>query len=102
MVSVPVLSVHNTSMAPRFWMEFRRLTMTFFLDMARAPLERHTVTIMGSISGVMPTATAKAKKKASCQLCLVNPLMRKTKGTITAMKRIINQVKLATPLSKLV
>ena len=83
-------------------MEFSRLTMTFFLAMAMAPLERHTVTIMGSISGVMPTATAKAKKNASCQLCLVNPLMRKTMGTITAMKRIINQVKRATPLSKLV
>ena len=83
-------------------MEFSRLTMTFFLDIARAPLERHTVTIMGSISGVIPTATAKAKKNASCQLCLVNPLMRKTKGTITTMNRIISQVNLDTPLSKLV
>ena len=29
MVSVPVLSVQSTSMAPKFWIELRRLTMTF-------------------------------------------------------------------------
>ena len=32
--------------------------------MAMAPLDRQTETIIGSISGVRPTATAKAKKKA--------------------------------------
>ena len=65
MVSVPVLSVQSTSMAPKFWMEFRRLTMTFFFDIASAPLDRQTETIIGSISGVSPTATASAKKNAS-------------------------------------
>src|ERR1035437_915592 len=80
MVSVPVLSVHNTSMAPKFWMEFSRLTITFLRLMASAPLERQTETIIGSISGVRPTATAIAKKKASFQSCLVKPLMRKTRG----------------------
>ena len=75
MVSVPVLSVQSTSMAPKFWIELMRLTMTFFLDMASAPLERHTETIIGSISGVSPTATARAKKKASFQLCLLRPLI---------------------------
>ena len=30
------------------------------------------MTIIGSISGVSPTATARAKKKASPQLCLVS------------------------------
>jgi hypothetical protein len=65
-------------------------------------LERQTDTIMGSISGVRPTATAREKKKASCQLCLVRPLSRKTDGTITAMKRIISQVNCRTPRSKLV
>ena len=54
-------------MAPRFWMALIRLTMTFFLAIAIAPLDRQTVTIIGSISGVSPTATAMAKKKASCQ-----------------------------------
>src|ERR1051325_3621243 len=82
-VSVPVLSVHNTFIAPKFWMELSFLTMTFFLDIASAPLERQTETIIGNISGVRPTATAIAKKKASFQLCLNRPLMRKTIGTIT-------------------
>src|ERR1035437_4514347 len=69
---------------------------------ARAPLERLTVTIMGSISGVSPTATAIANRIASNQSCLLSPLIRKTAGTITAMKPIISQVNLLTPLSKLV
>ena len=102
MVSVPVLSVQSTSMAPKFWIELSRLTMTFFRDMASAPLDRQTETIIGSISGVRPTATASEKKKASFQSCLVRPLMRKTSGTITSMNRIISQVNLLTPLSKAV
>ena len=64
MVSVPVLSVQRTSMAPKFWIALSRLTMTRFRAMASAPLERQTVTIIGSISGVSPTATARAKKNA--------------------------------------
>ena len=89
-------------MAPRFWIEFSRLTITFLRDMAIAPRERQTVTIIGSISGVMPTATAIAKKNASLQSCFVSPLIRKTSGTMTIMKRIISQVNRATPRSKLV
>ena len=68
-VSVPVLSVHSTSIAPKFWIEFRRLTMTFLRDMAIAPLARLMVTIIGSISGVRPTATATANRNASIQSC---------------------------------
>jgi hypothetical protein len=63
-VSVPVLSVQSKSIAPKFWMELRRLTITFFRLMAIAPLARQTETIIGNISGVSPTATASAKKKA--------------------------------------
>ena len=71
MVSVPVLSVQSTSMAPRFWIEFSRLTMTFFFDIASAPLDRQTETIIGSISGVNPTATAiEREKKASAPTML--------------------------------
>ena len=92
-VSVPVLSVQSTSIAPRFWIALRRLTMTFFLDIAIAPFDRQTVTIIGSISGVSPTATATAKKKASPQSPFVSPLIRNTSGTITSMKRSISQVK---------
>ena len=62
-VSVPVLSVQRMSIAPRFWIELSRLTMTFFFDIAMAPLERFTVTIIGSISGVSPTATERREEQ---------------------------------------
>ena len=101
-VSVPVLSVQSTSIAPRFWIALIRLTMTFLRPIATAPLDRHTVTIIGSISGVRPTATATAKKKACIQLPLVRPLMRNTSGTITSMKRSMSQVNWAMPRSKAV
>ena len=101
-VSVPVLSVHSTSMAPKFWMALSRLTITFARDMASAPLARLTVTIIGSISGVRPTATATANSSASSQSCLVRPLIRNTAGTITTMNLIISQVNRSMPWSKAV
>ncbi len=101
-VSVPVLSVHSTSIAPKFWIEFRRLTITFLRAIASAPLPRLIVTIIGSISGVSPTATATANRNASTQLPLEKPLMRNTSGTMTIMKRIISQMNRLTPTSKLV
>ena len=73
-------------------MALRRLTITLARAMAVAPLARLTVTIIGSISGVRPTATDTANNSASSQSCFVNPLMRKTSGPITMMKQIINQV----------
>src|SRR5271155_636422 len=100
MVSVPVLSVQSTFIAPKFWIELSFLTMTFFLDIASAPLERQTDTIIGSISGVRPTAMASAKRNVSLpQMCLVNPLMKNTIGAITAMNVIISQINLLMPLS---
>ncbi len=86
MVSVPVLSVQSTSMAPKFWIELRRLTMTFLRDIASAPLERQTETIIGSISGVSPTATAREKKKASFQSCLKSPTSGRSERTGTRTK----------------
>ena len=76
--------------------------MTFFFDMAMAPLARLTVTIIGSISGVSPTATATANSSASNQLPLLRPLIRNTRGTMIAMSPSIIQVTRAMPLSKLV
>ena len=76
--------------------------MTFLRDIISAPFERQTVMIIGSISGVSPTATARAKSNASTQFPLVSPTMRKVTVTITTMKRIISQVKSLTPRSKLV
>ncbi len=58
------------------------------------------MTILGSISGVRPTATAMAKKKASDQFPLVNPLMKNTSGTMTRTNRRISHVNFAMPLSK--
>ncbi len=78
------------------------LTMTFLRAIAMAPLDRQTVTIIGSISGVSPTATARAKKNASCQRPLVRPLITNTSGTMTRMNRIMSHVNRATPLSKAV
>src|SRR5664280_3848223 len=89
-------------MAPKFWIALRRLTMTFFRDIAIAPFARLTVTIIGSISGVKPTATATANNSASSQLPLVTPLITNTRGAITRMNPSINQVKRVMPLSKLV
>ena len=97
-VRVPVLSVHSTSMAPKFWMASSRLITTFLRDSTSAPLARVDVTIMGSISGVRPTATDSANKKACGQSPLVRPLTRNTMGTITSAKRISNQLTLLTPL----
>jgi len=76
--------------------------MTFFRAIIRAPFDRHTVMIIGSISGVRPTATDSANSSASIQLWLRSPTTRNVIETITTMKRIINQVKSRTPLSKLV
>ena len=70
--------------------------------MASAPLDRQTETIIGSISGVRPTATASAKKNASFQSCLEMPLMTKTIGTITSMKESISQTNFFTPRSNAV
>ena len=70
--------------------------------MATAPFERHTVTIIGSISGVRPTAMATAKKKASTQFPLMSPLMTNTVGTITNMNRRSSQVNCEMSRSKAV
>ena len=97
-VSVPVLSVHSTSIAPKFWIASSRLTMTFLRDITTAPLASVEVTIIGSISGVSPTATDSANRKASPQSLLVKPLISSTIGTITSAKRISSQLTLLTPV----
>ena len=52
---------------------------------------------MGSISGVSPTATDIANRKASAQSPLVMPSMSNTRGSIKAMKRIRIQATWFTP-----
>ena len=64
-VSVPVLSVHSTSIAPRSWTAERRFTMTRCRVSRIAPRESVTETIIGSSSGVSPTASATANRNDS-------------------------------------
>ena len=64
-VRVPVLSEQRTFILPKFSMEARRLTMTFFDAMRFAPWERLMLMIAGSSCGVSPTAKANAKRKDS-------------------------------------
>ena len=74
--------------------------MTFLRDRKTAPLARVEVTIIGSISGVRPTATESANSRASIQSCFVKPLMKNTSGAMTSMKRINSQLTLFTPVWK--
>src|SRR3974390_3327736 len=101
-VRVPVLSVQRISIAPKFWIAFSRFTMVLRRAIATAPLARFVVTIIGSISGVNPTATETAKSNDSNQSPLLMPLMRSTSGAITIRNRISIQLTLLMPLSKLV
>ena len=84
-------------MAPKFWIASSRLTTTFLRDSSTAPLASVLVTIMGSISGVRPTATDSANRNASSQSPLVKPLTTSTMGTMTSAKRISSQLTLLTP-----
>ena len=70
-------------------------------DNSTAPRERQTVTIIGSISGVSPTATARANSSASCQLPWAQPFSTNTEGTSTATNRSISHVNCEMPRSKL-
>ena len=84
-------------MAPKFWMELRFLTTVLFLLMDTAPFARQVVTIIGSISGVRPTAMEMPNRKASSQSPFVMPLTRKTRGTMISIKRISTQETAFTP-----
>src|SRR5260370_680448 len=76
-VSVPVLSVQSTSIAPKLWMALRRFTTTFRLAMAIAPFARLALTSIGSISGVRPTATETANRNACSVRGLVHGRTRR-------------------------
>jgi hypothetical protein len=68
------------------------LTITFWRDITTAPLASVAVTIIGSISGVRPTAIDSANSAASHQSPLATPLITSTSGAITSMKRISTQL----------
>ena len=79
-VSVPVLSVHRTSISPNVWIAPRVRTITFLRDIDTAPLASVEVMITGSISGVSPTAMLIANRKAVDQSFFATPLMTNTIG----------------------
>ena len=83
-------------------MEFKFFTMVCFLLIETAPFARQVVTIIGSISGVSPTAMEIPNRNASSQSPFVMPLIKNTSGTITSIKRIKTQETALTPLVKLV
>ncbi len=90
------------SIAPKFCIEFRFLTIVFFLLIETAPFARHVVTIIGSISGVSPTATEIPNRNACNQFPFVMPFITKTSGTIISIKRINTHDTAFTPFVKLV
>ena len=59
-VSVPVLSVHSVSIAPKFSMAARRRTITPPAAMRWAPRASVRLMTAGSSSGARPTASATA------------------------------------------
>ena len=91
MVSVPVLSMQSTSILPKPCMALMSLIIVCFLLMARLPLARQAVMTIGSISGISPTATDRAKAKDSSHFPPVIPRITNTIGTSTAMKRSMTQ-----------
>ena len=90
-VSVPVLSVHNTDMAPRSWIEASRLTMTLRPAMRKAPRESVTVVIIGKSSGVSPTASATANSSESSTGRPNTTRMVRTTTTSASVSRAITR-----------
>ena len=81
LVSVPVLSLHKTSVLPKFCIVARFLTMTFLRAICTAPCARVTEVIIGRNSGVNPTASAIANRRDSNGSLFSAALMRKTNST---------------------
>ena len=101
-VSVPVLSVHSTSMAPTLCMAASRLTMTRRCASRIAPPARVTVTIMGSSSGVSPTASASANISDSSQGRWNSTFTASTNNTRKIVRRRMRKPNWRIPSSKAV
>ena len=99
-VKVPVLSEHITVILPKFSIELRRFTMTFFLAICFAPLAKLTLIIAGNNWGVNPTAKANVKSKESKKGLFKSTLTAKRKITmikVISIKRAPNRL---IPISK--
>ena len=91
LVSVPVLSMQSTSMLPKPCIALISLIMVCLRLMVRLPFARQAVMTIGSISGISPTATDRAKAKDSSHFPPVIPSSTNTMGTSTAIKRSMTQ-----------
>lgn len=100
-VSVPVLSVHRMSSAPRFWTAFRFLMMTFFL--------RHRLRTLRKTGGdehrqhdrCKPHGDRYREESRAEPVALCCSFTTKTTGTITSIKRIRTFRISSSPLLKL-
>ena len=101
-VSVPVLSVHSTSMAPRSWIADRRFTITLRLASSIADRASVTVTIIGSSSGVSPTASASANISDSSTGRWNEMFTTRTNSTINTVRRMISMPNRRMPTAKAV
>ena len=88
-VKVPVLSVHNIFIAPKFCTASNFFTIVFFLDILTAPFERLDESITGNKSGVIVIAIATANEKAVTISCF-HAFSKNTNGIIASIKCINN------------
>ena len=101
-VSVPVLSLHSTSIAPRSWIADRRFTITDLRDRRIAPCASVTDTTIGSSSGVSPTASAKANRKDCSKGRCISRLASSTNSTSSTVSRTIMRPKPRMPTANAV
>ena len=101
-VSVPVLSVHKISIAPKFSIASIFFTRVFFLASALLPFVKFTFKIIGNILGVIPTATERANSNASLIFFFIMPSITITTKQTTIIYFINKLEILLIPLSKLV
>ena len=95
-VNVPVLSVQNMFIAPKFWIESNFLTIVFFFDILTAPLDKLEDKITGNSSGVMQIAIATAKVNARIISCF-STFIKNTIGIIKIIILINNLLILSIP-----
>ena len=86
------MSVHNTSIAPKFCIASVFFTKVFFLANVFVPFVKFTFTIIGNIVGVIPTATDNANNIASIKSLRINAYIIKTAIDTTTIYLINNLV----------
>ena len=99
-MSVPVLSVHRISMEPKSGMEISFFTKTPCFIIRIAPCAMLTLMIIGSSSGVTPTATALAKIRESKNCLCITKLIRKIMETIKTITFTKSRPNFLTPKVK--